>query len=177
MFAHLSDYPEFAGKINLFVALAPIASIVHIESLILEASAYIPQEIFYPFGLYDFLPYMNIPTLIYEFCDKVKTVCPLILELLADKNTTVDNLERLPIIMAHEPGGTSVRNMAKYEQGIHAKASSMCKYDYGEKENMEIYHQPTAPCYDLGAIKTPIAWWVGTDDRLANPTDVAWLRT
>lgn len=86
-----------------------------------------------------------------------------------DKNTTVDNMERVPVIVAHEPGGTSIRNMMMYEQGIHHKESKFCKYDYGALDNMRVYAQTTPPDYDLSAIKGPIAWYVGTGDRLANP--------
>ena len=33
------------------------------------------------------------------------------------------------------------------------------------------------PTYNLTNINAKVAWFVGTGDRLANPTDVAWLET
>jgi len=42
MFAHLSDVPDFADKINIFIALAPIASIAYQSSHLLEALGYTP---------------------------------------------------------------------------------------------------------------------------------------
>lgn len=43
---------------------------------------------------------------------------------------------------------------------------------------MKRYGQKTPPLYDLTKIsKVPIGLFSGSQDELANPTDVAWLRT
>lgn len=140
MFAHLSDYPDFADKLNIFIAIAPIASITYLESEIFDVLSYTPlADILQFLRLYDFLPYMDIPTIEYEFCYYANIVCNEIIGLLTSKNITSMNAERLPVIIAHEPGGTSVRNMMHYEQGIHHEASAFCKYDYGALDNMRVY--------------------------------------
>ena len=99
------------------------------------------------------------------------------LYLLGDLDISLDNLSRIPVFFAHEFGGTSVRNMMHYEQASHYSSSNFCKYSYGDLENMRVYHSTTAPCYEMGAIKAPIAWWKGTKDKFADDRDVAWLKS
>jgi len=41
---------------------------------------------------------------------------------------------------------------------------------------MAVYGQATPPIYDLSKVPGPIVMFSGLYDRLADPTDVAWLR-
>jgi lysosomal acid lipase/cholesteryl ester hydrolase len=42
MFAKLSETPNFADKINLFIGLAPVASTKHLDSIVIHALSYTP---------------------------------------------------------------------------------------------------------------------------------------
>lgn len=177
MFARLADDPDFADKLNVFIALAPIASVTYEESGVLRLVGATPlAQILQFLRLYNFtVSVYKIPGIVYD----VLTFAPWISDLIVglfDGDLSVDDMSRMPVTFAHELGGTSVRNMEYWEQGIHHKTSAFCKMDYGALDNMRIYANTTAPCYDLGAIKAPIAWWVGTKDKLADTKDVAWLR-
>jgi pimeloyl-ACP methyl ester carboxylesterase len=113
MFAHLSDYPEFADKLNVFIALAPIASVVHQTSWLLSAVSYsgLAQTLQF-IHVYDFLPYSHIVSgLLYDFCSLLDDLCIEALQLVADANPKVDNTEMMPFFLGHEPGGTSIRDM------------------------------------------------------------------
>lgn len=177
MFAQLSDNPDFADKINIYCAFAPIASIYHQTIWAIDLAAYTPlAQILEFLGFYDILPYGNSPEFGYHFCNDLLPLCSFF-QLFPDGNHTVDNIDRLPVIYAHEPGGTSTRDLMHYEQGITHGGEAFCKYDYGKLDNMRVYHNITAPCYDLGAIKAKVALFHGTDDKLADPRDVAWLKT
>jgi pimeloyl-ACP methyl ester carboxylesterase len=50
-------------------------------------------------------------------------------------------------------------------------------YDYGtDSKNMAHYNQTTPPQYDLSQVKVPVALYAGTEDWLADPKDVDYLR-
>ena len=50
--------------------------------------------------------------------------------------------------------------------------------DFGKKEDQKRYGQDTAPILDLTKIqKMPMGLFSGSMDELADPTDVAWLRS
>ena len=50
-------------------------------------------------------------------------------------------------------------------------------YDFGvPSENVLHYNQTTPPIYDLTQVKVPVALYSGTNDWLADPTDVDFLR-
>jgi pimeloyl-ACP methyl ester carboxylesterase len=77
----------------------------------------------------------------------------------------------------HEPGGTSVYNMAHWAQMIRANRP-MQMYDFGPLENIRRYNKTSPPCYTLEKISTtlPILLINGTTDTLADPQDVEWLK-
>ena len=49
-------------------------------------------------------------------------------------------------------------------------------YDYGSGENVKRYGTKVPPEYDLTKIDVPIALFSGSQDKLADPTDVALLK-
>ena len=177
MFAHLADNPDFSEKLNLFIALAPIASVTNHNSPVFKLLGDVRLAAIMQFlGVYDFAPYFGLPWFVYEACTALNMVCADIIEAFADEDINVDNLDRFPVILAHEPGGTSTRNMQHWTQCYDSyDYEVMPKFDYGSLTNMRVYHQSTPPAYNLTRIDAKVAWFVGTKDRLADPTDVAWL--
>lgn len=77
--------------------------------------------------------------------------------------------------MGHFPAGASVQSLMHYAQTIKYKKYQL--YDWGEKRNLEKYHQKTPPEIDLTKIANlPIAMFVGSADDLGDPTDEEWAR-
>ena len=92
--------------------------------------------------------------------------CTRPLELVADLDTSVDNLDRLPVAAGHFPAGTSVNTLFHWKQQVQS-GGSFQKYDYG-KDNQKIYGQSTPPKYNPALITENVALFVGTSDQLAD---------
>ena len=43
------------------------------------------------------------------------------------------------------------------------------RFDYGPRENIKKYGQPTPPTYDLSLVKAPVYLYFGDNDPLAPP--------
>jgi pimeloyl-ACP methyl ester carboxylesterase len=177
MFALLSEQPEWADKLTTFVAVGPVGTVRNLTAQIIIETANSPLlEALNDAGIYDFLPNPDTPTLFYLFCKTMAWICEGVTQWLADMEVKgVDNTARFPVILAHEPGGTSVMNMMHWQQMVQYPAYYMQKFDYGTSGNMQAYGQPTPPRYDLSQIRAPIAAYFGTYDELADPIDGAWL--
>ena len=109
-----------------------------------------------------------------EFCAIFGKICDDIVASLADMDSTRDNYERYDVVAGHDPSGTSVQNMVHWEQLNFI--DNFQKYDYGVDENMKIYGQSTAPLYDLSKITHEVYLFAGSEDMLADPTDVQRLK-
>lgn len=177
MFALLSEQPEWADKLTTFVAVGPVGTVRNLTAEIIVDVAKTPLlETLNDVGVYDFLPNPDTPSLFYDFCYLMSWVCEGVTGWLADMEVMkVDNTARFPVILAHEPGGTSVMNMMHWQQMVQYPAYYMQKFDYGTAENLQVYGQATPPHYDLSQIRAPIAAYFGSYDKLADPIDGAWL--
>jgi len=171
-FAGLTN-TSVASKVNLFVALAPVAFVGHVGSKIFQVLAkfdlaFIEEmlgqmEFSLPLAIQKFLP---------GICSIDPTLCEFDLALLMGPSVNLNDT-RLPYMLTYEPNPTSVLNMAHWSQMV--RNDKFQKFDYGPVENTKIYGQPTPPQYDLSALPAslPIALFTGGEDYLADPTDVA----
>jgi lysosomal acid lipase/cholesteryl ester hydrolase len=73
----------------------------------------------------------------------------------------------LPIILGHEPGGTSTRTVIHFAQEVNSGKFS--KFDFGPKGNMKEYGKPTPPEYRLDRATVPVALMWSENDWLADP--------
>lgn len=178
MLAYLSEHPEFMDNIILYVGLAPVATPKNMTDSILQVlkSVHI-FSLLDNLGIHEFLPYPGTigGDLFYETCHLLGFICNTILTWFADESVDADNLARLPVMVAHEPGGTSCMDMEHWQQLLDTDKQVMRKYDYGSSMNMQVYGQPTPPDYDLSKVPGPIAFWSGVYDKVADPQDVTWL--
>ena len=177
MFAHLSENPDFMKHISLFVALAPVGTVRRISVELLQLFDDLP--LFHTlelFGINCFLPNIHEPSLFYDVCSKLSLVCKSGVYIFADMEVAADNLARMPVILSHEPGGTSMQNMRHWQQMVGYSEYKVQKFDFGAKKNEKIYGTRDAPQYDFTKIPGPIALFFGTDDRLADSIDGNWLR-
>ena len=78
--------------------------------------------------------------------------------------------------IAEEPGGSSIRNLEKWQQGINT--GTFQRFDYGLKGNWQHYGQAKPPPYELTTMTMPpTALFSGSHDYLADPKDVARMVT
>lgn len=177
MFAHLSSNPEFSKNLNIFIALGPVGTVKTIEVPMFRAFSEFPIfDILSKYNIHEFLPNMRLNFWFYEICKNFGDICDAIIEFYADmKVKEVDNIERFPVILAHETGGTSVLNMKHWQQMFNYEEYKVQRFDYGD-QNMEIYGQDSPPEFDFTKIPGPIALFYGTNDRLADLEDVYWLQ-
>ncbi|CAF1207492.1 unnamed protein product [Adineta ricciae] len=171
------------NSVSFWSALAPIAQLGHIKSPIKYLSppaiADSIERIWHLiFGRNEFLPSSSMIHWFAEHaCDKTiidKEVCENILFVLCGPETNNMNISRIAVYGAHEPGGTSVKNMIHFAQGIQSNLFQA--YDYGSPEKNQLhYNQTTPPLYSIRPIKIPTAIFWSGEDWLADPVDVAYI--
>jgi len=178
MFGAASLSADVRAKISVFVALAPACYFQHQSSFLVSLLADLDiDQILLLFGGKSFLPETPFMSIVGQlFCGPdrcTEPFCEDIIFALCGHNTNVtDNLNktRMEVYIAHTPAGTSVLNMAHWAQAVRTGKFQM--YDFGKQGNMQRYHQPTPPQYDLGQIQMPVAIFSGGQDALADPQDV-----
>ncbi|XP_050061037.1 gastric triacylglycerol lipase-like [Aphis gossypii] len=79
----------------------------------------------------------------------------------------------LPIILGHNPAGTSVKTLIHFAQEITTK--NFQQFDFGIEKNLEVYNCSHPPKYNLSNVIAPIAFYYAKNDILADPLDVVEL--
>ena len=175
-FAGLSQNAKLRQQIKIFYALAPVAHLGNTESPI-KYFSYVQSEIeifFKMLGVRDFMPSQKwIRFLADKACPIDEAMCSNILFLMAGYDKRNLNETRIPVYFSHTPAGTSVKNMLHFSQLIREKQFQM--YDYGYFGNIRKYGWVFPLVYNLKQITNPVVLVSGSNDWLANPTDVSWL--
>ncbi|XP_073819720.1 lipase 3-like [Musca autumnalis] len=102
----------------------------------------------------------------------LKFLCKNAWLLFAGDGYQNTNLTAMQEMLETHPGGTSSNQGIHFIQLSDYNAGRFCRIDYGEKKNMEVYGQPTAPDYNLDNIIAPTYLYSSTNDGLCNPKDV-----
>ena len=178
MFLGASLDPDyFTRRINLFVAMAPVASTANISNkFIVEAASKIKllelalvRELHY----YNwFAPMPLADGAIDAACDMLPGLCKEVAHKLLH-NDEVDNAARFDVFMSNEPSGSSYRTFVYYAQMINN--GLFTRYDYGPIENRQVYGQADVPLVPIENYNIPTVLLSGDIDGLATPADVAWL--
>ena len=168
-------------NLSFYAALAPVAHLGHIESPIRYLSSTSKElELYWHllFGRNEFLPSSYIIKWLGTFAcgarilDKV--LCQNILFILCGPEKKNMNTTRIPVYVAHEPDGTSVKNMIHFAQGIQSNVFRA--YDYGSPQKNHLhYNQTTPPEYDISRMNVPTAIFWSGKDWLADPVDVQYI--
>lgn len=164
--------PETAAMANIFVALAPVAWVGHVEVQLLQAMALFRSDLLFELlGLHEFYLPTAVSTILPGFCTYEPQLCSFWLQVISGPFPHM-NASRTDYYLGFEPNPTSVKNMAHWAQGIRTK--SFQKFDYGAKGNQAHYGQPTPPPYNLAKFPStlPVALFCGSLDYLADPLDV-----
>jgi len=104
------------SKVNLFVALAPVAYVYHLKSkeLVALAKNGVAQKLIDK-ELYEFLPYGNIELLAPTFCRFGPALCNAFLRTLCGPSSNL-NETRLQVYVSETPAGTSIYNIDHWAQ-------------------------------------------------------------
>ncbi|XP_028397161.1 gastric triacylglycerol lipase-like [Dendronephthya gigantea] len=179
-FAAFSRNQTLAAKINLFIALAPVATVGNMKSPIRYMS-YLSggiQWLSWLFGVRDFLPSTFVTRSLGRYVcedDVGSAWCSNIMFLLCGYDKKQLNMTRLPVYVAHTPAGTSVKDVAHFAQMY--KSGKFQMYDYGWRyKNRMHYGQSTPKLYDVSKIRVPVALFSADKDWLATPKDVSKLK-
>uniref|UniRef100_A0A2C9JRY0 Lipase n=1 Tax=Biomphalaria glabrata TaxID=6526 RepID=A0A2C9JRY0_BIOGL len=176
-FAEFGENPELASHIKHFIAMAPVAQVWNTKSPIKHLAYFADYSwlfhLFLGSGEFNVRPFI-IKLMASTVCYYKPNVCENLLFLIGGFDEISLNQTRVPVYVAHTPGGTSVRNILHWSQAINSMKFQ--HFDYGStKENLKHYGQPTPPLYDPRKVKVPVAIFRGDNDWLADPTDIKWL--
>ncbi|KAJ9575526.1 hypothetical protein L9F63_007596 [Diploptera punctata] len=171
-----STRPEYNSKIQLMVSLAPVAFVGHVKS---------PIRLLVPFrndlefiskylGDGEFLPHNKILDWISKYgCEIITTeekICEEWIFVLSGFDPAQFNMTLLPVILGHNPAGTSTKTIIHYAQEIHS--GKFQHFDEGTKDD---YMNEEPQVYDLSKISVPIDLHYADNDWLASPIDVMHL--
>jgi len=178
-FALFSGSQTYIQKIKTFYALAPVSTVGYIKGP-LDVIAGWTKELDWLltiFGVNDFLPNDWVMDFLAQYVCGFKSTNPLcanILFLIAGPDSTQLNCSRIPVYVSHTPAGTSTDNIVHFGQGVKSKLFQA--YDWGsDATNIAHYGQKIPPIYPLNEVKVPTFLFSGTNDWLADPTDVTLL--
>uniref|UniRef100_A0A8C5X4L8 AB hydrolase-1 domain-containing protein n=1 Tax=Malurus cyaneus samueli TaxID=2593467 RepID=A0A8C5X4L8_9PASS len=164
-FIAFSTMPQLARKIKVFLALAPVTTVIFCaQTPHLMSTFGILQEIF---GTREFLPHTSLGELLLSrFCVCSK-LCKSALAMVFGFNWKNTNMSRIDVFAGHTPAGSSVRNIIHW---LQVKA-----FDGGLMYNNLRYRQTGPPQYDVGSMEVPMAVWNAGQDCLSDPRDTALL--
>ncbi|NWV11437.1 LIPK Lipase, partial [Ptilonorhynchus violaceus] len=172
-FIAFSTQPQLARKIKVFLALAPVTTVIFSRSPFRKLAFFSDYGIKEMFGTRDFLPHTALgEVLLSRFCDCSKT-CRNILATLFGLNWKNTNTSRIDVYAGHNPAGSSVQNIIHWLQGVQSGA--LRAFDGGNMYNNLRYRQVGPPPYDMRDMEVPTAVWNGGLDCLADPRDTALL--
>ncbi|XDB65102.1 hypothetical protein ABFV05_018718 [Capra hircus] len=142
-FVAFSTNPTLAEKIEVFHALAPVATVKHTQSLF-NKLALIPHFLF---------------KVCVEVCshEALDVLCKNALFAITGVDYKNLNMSRLDVYIAHNPAGTSAVKSGKFQA-----------FDWGASVQNLVHHHQVS----VLTMNVPIAIWNGGKDLLADPQDV-----
>ncbi|KAK7502443.1 hypothetical protein BaRGS_00006396 [Batillaria attramentaria] len=179
-FAGFSTNVTLAAMVKRFYALAPVARVGHIRDPWVRRLASMTRRTVLEKMLHRLLGSCGVLTPDWSLGRRLGLTSDhelyrRVLHVFGGFRIASANMTRMPVYLAHGPGGTSVRNVFHLAQGINS--NKFLKFDFeSESENSAAYNQTTPPEYLLSNMRVPVLLYRGTDDRLADPADVTWLR-
>ena len=184
MFLGASLQPEyFKEKINLFVALAPVANTAHTTSTFFKAaSAHVSLIKFVLIRVLNIRCWIPSSLASYDKAlvaacgEKYASQCAQAASFMFSRlgiHDQLDEASRLPLIIAGAPAGSGYRTFLYYAQMTNDQRYSL--YDYGRVKNNQIYGQKYAPLVPIENLDIPVALFSGSQDTVGDPEDVAFI--
>jgi len=177
-FAGILQDMQQQHKVNAFAGLGPVLTVNNQGNWLLSLLTRVhTAEIVSVFGANEFLVPSNFMQKLFPmFCTLTPSVCAKVIGMICGFDNGAFNSSRMAVVAAHEPGGTSTKNMIKWSQAI--RTGIFQKFDYGAAENMKRYGQKSPPQYniaDLRGVSFPMYLVAGGKDLLADASDVSKL--
>jgi len=182
-FASLSQQNEVvSNSLSCLVGLGPVATVGHITCPFFISMAKIrldnliqmvgfKKAFTLPFNSDSFRQCMAVFLWIFPWVgnDVIRLMCGV-----PEDGRSVQRSEMIGWA-ENEPSGSSVKNVAHWAQAVRSGQFRM--YDFGPAANLKRYKHAKPPIYDLKKIPSslPKALYVGTNDELADETDVSFL--
>jgi len=177
-FVGFSDL-ALSSKVNVFVALGPVAWVYNSKSPLFNVLAALKlNSILELLGPKNFLPDTALMRRLFPaLCSVTPSLCENFMGLIMGFDNEDLNATRLPVMTAHMPAGTSIYNLLHWVQMKQQDAFQ--DYDYGTAGNMEHYNSTTPPQYHPENLnpKLPVAIFYGGEDDLSDVKDVERLMT
>lgn len=164
----------FNEKVNLFVALGPVTSLVNVEVPALRWLSNDWREVEYlalKFGVYDLANFGSLEESATQlFCAALDVVCKDLVQYVADANPDVDQMDRYSVFLKDFPAGNGYGNLVYYAQTIQ-ETEYWPRYNYGAIKNMDIYGTVAPPAVPIEQMSVPTGLFVGSYDKLATVAD------
>ncbi|KAL6417511.1 hypothetical protein ACFW04_012681 [Cataglyphis niger] len=175
-----SERPEITGMVKLMISLAPTAFINHMRSPIRYLIPFwkmfqrdLPLQKTMQFFFHgEFLRSDFVRFFTKYGCARgfTKKICSHAMFLIFGYDKEQYNKALQPVILNHDPAGTSAKTLTHYTQII--KSGKFCQYDYGHEKNQLIYNLTEPPNYNLENIMVPVALVYSKNDWLISTEDV-----
>uniref|UniRef100_F1KWB2 Lipase n=1 Tax=Ascaris suum TaxID=6253 RepID=F1KWB2_ASCSU len=177
MFTKLAHDYSFNEKIRQFFAIAPVATMAYAKGLfgLLGGNMYNQFQLFYTlFGETEFLPNNFITRFITEFICGIASKDPLcenFVFLVSGPDSHQMNKTRIGVYLAHNPAGTSTKNIMHFAQMVHYGRHSPFDYEF-PSINKQHYGTEIPPVYNITRISTPMYLYYSDADWVATGRDV-----
>ena len=173
----IQKYDFYKENIKLFVALAPIARLNHLDSTLLSILSKISMhKLLNQIELLEICPNSEGTQKVLNFMDKYANgLTNFVLGLISDEDSKQCNDKNaMSVYLNHYPCGCSLKCLIHFIQIIDNK--KFVFFDYQKEANFHIYYQITPPEYDFSKIKDlPIILIGGENDKLSTREDIKWL--
>lgn len=175
-FVMCSELPEYNNKIDLMIAMSPVAWVSHMKSVI---------RLFLPFR--DLLFKFALPTigkinvlsqdgvakgLIRLICGTTEFgsfICSNFGFLIFGLGYSQLNITNMPVVFSHFPGEASLNQILHYGQEI--ESGTFQRFDYGEAKNLAVYGSRKPPKYPVEKITAKVAVIYSLGDWLLDVKD------
>lgn len=143
MFLGASLDPDyFSKRVNLFVALAPVTSLVNCKVKAFHASANIWRELEYlvhKFRVFDMFNFTWLEESALQLaCNELQDFCYDFVHQFSGGNDQIDNMERWDVLLKDYPAGNGYQNLVYYMQSME-NPDTWLRYDFGAIRNMDKY--------------------------------------
>lgn len=140
---------NLASKIEAFVGVGPVMYTNHAYSPLAAIGAHLNfDKVLRYFHYNNILVWpkiVNVP--LNSVINKIRKTIWRFIQLICGVGEEVNiDLQRMPVMGRHEPGGSSLNNMAHWLQNM--KTGKFEMMDYGEEENIRVYGQVEPPLYN-----------------------------
>ncbi|KAI5634956.1 alpha/beta hydrolase fold domain-containing protein [Phthorimaea operculella] len=176
-FVMASDRPEYDKKIEIMIALSPVAYLAHVRSPLIKlvaAGTDFVHAIVKITGIYEFTADTRLSHILKAFVCSAKPsftlMCHIPLLLGMGVSVAHTNVTDLEVLMGHTPSGSSHKQYVHFGQEI--VSGKFRKFNYGSENNLKRYGSVEPPDYKIENIVAPVVLFYGPGDWLAQPEDV-----